>query len=401
MTSGTSARTTTHSERVDERWMRRAVELAERGWGRVSPNPLVGAILVKGGRAVGEGWHAEFGEEHAEIAALRDAGGGAADATLYVTLEPCAHRGKTPPCTDALVQASVRRVVVACRDPNGVAAGGVEALREAGVEVETDVEAEAAARLNAAFLWSHTHDTPFTTLKLALSLDARIAARPGERSTLTAERAVAAVHRLRAGHDALLVGRRTATTDDPLLTARGEPSPRRPPLRVVLDPDLRLDPEAALLRTLDAAPVLLLCAPDAEETRRRRLEALGARVAAVPRAAAADDVASEGGRLDLAGAWRRLREEGVRSLLVEGGGRVASSVLRGELAQRLHFLYAPLLFGSEGVEAFPDAPAAPRGRWRVVERRALDEDTAMVLEPQGLARRLAAGGASEDGGEGR
>lgn len=359
----------------DAAHMRRALDLAARGWGRVSPNPLVGAVAVKEGRVVGEGWHAEFGAPHAEAVALRRAGPEARGSTLYVTLEPCAHEGKTPACARAILASGVGRVVAACRDPHPEAAGGLEALREAGLEVEVGVEAAAAARLNAAFLWSHRRGTPFTTLKLALSLDARLAAAPGRSTSVTGREARREAHRLRAGHDAVLVGRRTAAVDDPRLTVREAAAPRRPPVRVVLDPDLRLSPGARLVRTADEAPVWVLAAPDAPVSRWEALEANGARVEAVAR--------GEHG-LDLEAAWRLLREAGIRSVLVEGGGEVASSVLEARLAQRLHLFYAPVLFGPEGVEAFPRVPGDGLGRWEVVARRALGRDTALVLEPPGL-----------------
>ncbi len=362
----------------DRRLMARAVALARRGWGAVSPNPLVGAVVARDGRVTGEGWHRAFGTEHAEVVALRAAGPAARGATIYLTLEPCAHAGKTPPCVEAVLASGVRRVVVATRDPNPRAGGGIERLRAAGVEVALGVGAAAACRANAAFLWRHARGLPFGALKLALSLDARIAERPGVRSAVSGPRAWREVHRLRAGHDAVLVGRRTASVDDPRLTARGEPAPRRPPIRVVLDPGLRLSPEAALVRTVDEAPTWVLASPDAPATTRRALEARGVRV--LPVEAAGPHA------LDPEAAWAALGGEGVQSVLVEGGGRVAASLLAAGLLQRLHLIYAPRLYGPEGVPAFPGLgpPGGeghpPGGGWRPVSRRALGRDTLLVLE---------------------
>lgn len=369
---------------VDDRHMRRALELASRGWGRTSPNPLVGAVVVREGRVVGEGFHAEFGDEHAEAAALRAAGEAARGATLYVTLEPCDHEGKTPPCTRAIVEAGVARVVYACADPDPHSGRGARRLREAGVEVrEGGVEETEARRLNAAYFWRHAQPgrPPFFALKLALSLDGRLAARPGTGTPVTGREAWTRVHRLRAGFDAILVGRGTAVVDDPALTARGEPVPRRPPARIVLDSDLWLPLESALVRTIEEAPLWVATSADADAVRRARLESRGVRVLETARAA--------GGGLDLRGLARRLGEEGVGSVLVEGGGEVASSFLRSGLLQRLYLFYAPVLFGPEGVPAFPEAPAAGRDEWRVAERAAFGDDTLLVLERTGLQVALA------------
>lgn len=376
----------------DARWMRRALRLAERGWGRVAPNPLAGAVVVRDGEAAGEGWHAEHGAPHAEAQALREAGDRARGATVYVTLEPCDHRGKTPPCTEALLDAGVARVVVGCRDPHPEAGGGVARLRESGVDVTVGVEGGEAARLNAPFLWRHAREAPFVTLKLALSLDARIAREAGTRSAVTGEEAWAFVHRQRAAHGAVLVGRRTAEVDDPRLTARGEVRPRRPPVRVVLDTRLRLDPGSALARTSGDAPVWVLCAPGPPAGRRSRLEEAGVRVLEV-------DEADEGPGLRPGAAAARLAEEGVGSVLVEGGGEVAASFLAAGRVQRMHLLYAPVVYGEDGVEGFPGLETE-RSAWTPVERAAHGRDTRVTLESRelrGLCRRL---GAEDDAGVG-
>src|SRR5688572_23259909 len=212
--------------------MRRALSLAHRGWGRTAPNPMVGAVVVRGDTVVGEGFHAEYGGPHAEVVALREAGERARGATVYVTLEPCAHHGKTPPCADALIAAGVARVVIAVNDPNPTARGGAARLRAAGIEVVAGVEREAACELNAPFFNALVSRRPWVTLKLALSREGAIA--PASRAThwLTGPEARAELHRLRAGFDAIAVGLGTVIADDPALTARGVPAPRVPPARV-------------------------------------------------------------------------------------------------------------------------------------------------------------------------
>lgn len=371
---------------ADRRHMRRALELARRGWGRVAPNPLVGAVALRDGEVVGEGWHAGPGAPHAEAAALEEAGEAARGSTVYVTLEPCTHHGRTPPCAGALVRAGVARVVVGCRDPHPEARGGLEVLREAGVEVAVGVAGREAARLNAPFLWRHAREPPFVTLKLALSLDARIARREGERSAVTGDAAWAHVHLLRAGHDAVLVGRRTAEVDDPRLTARGEREPATPPVRVVLDTELRLPPGSRLATSAGRAPLWVLCGPDPDPGRRSALEAAGARVVQVERG-------EEGRGLSPAAILGALADGGVGSVLVEGGGRVAASFLRDGCVQRMHLLYAPTLYGPDGVPGFPGV-TAEQGAWRPAERGSLGDDTLLVLESAALAElvdRLGAG----------
>jgi diaminohydroxyphosphoribosylaminopyrimidine deaminase/5-amino-6-(5-phosphoribosylamino)uracil reductase len=327
----------------DERYMRRAIELAERGWGQVAPNPLVGAVVVSDGQVVGEGFHARFGEEHAETVALREAGARAAGSTLYVNLEPCAHAGKTSACALAIGEAGVREVVVACRDPNPAAAGGLERLTAAGVRVRLGMEAAEACRLNAAFFWRMTQELPYVALKLAISIDGRIAAGPGLRTALTGEVAAEEVHRLRAGYDAILVGRGTVAADDPWLTARGAMAPRVPPVRVVLDTGFRLSPSSRLATTIDEAPVWVVGSSEADPERRRMVESAGARTSA---------------------------------LLGQG------------LVHRLHLLIAPRFLGDEGVPAFAGVPSSAGGDWVVSSRRRLGPDSMIVFESQEALERL-------------
>lgn len=354
--------------------MLRAAALARRGWGRVAPNPMVGAVLVRDENVVGEGWHAEFGRAHAEVAALEAAGSRAEGATLYVTLEPCTHTGKTPPCTPAVIAAGVRRVVIGCRDPDPRAGGGVEALRRAGLEVTVGVEGPACARLLAGYLWCRSGRAPFVALKLALSLDGALARERGRRTVITGPESDRWVQRLRAGFDAILVGRGTADVDDPRLTVRGETEPRQPPVRVVLDAGLSLSPAARVVATAADTPTWIVCGPEAPPERRSRLEETGVRVLEVPGGPAG---------VDTKAALGRLASEGVGTVLAEGGARVARSLLDGGSVQRLHLLYAPVLFGPGAPSGFGGAVAEP-GDWSVVEREPLGEDIHLALDSRAL-----------------
>ncbi len=350
--------------------MRRALELAERGWGGVHPNPMVGAVVVRDGENIGEGWHAVWGGPHAEIVALGNAGARARGATLYVSLEPCAHHGKTPPCTDAILYAGIGRVVFAARDPNPEAAGGGRVLETRGVHAEGGLLEADALRLNAAFRYAHERHAPWLALKLAVSLDGRIARRPGERTAVSGTEAAAWVQWLRAGFDALMVGATTARVDDPLLTVRGPVKPRRNPVRVVVDSAGRIEPHSALARTADsAAPVRVLAAEAASENAVEPPQGPDIRILTVSR-----------GRqgLDLAQGVDALWREGIRSILCEGGGRLGGSLLAGGLVNRIYLVVAPLALGVEGVPAFP---AGLPGRWAVTGTRPLGRDALVIMEP--------------------
>src|SRR5918999_2193963 len=289
--------------------MARALDLAWRGWGRVQPNPLVGAVVLKNGELVGEGWHPEFGDRHAEALALAGAGERARGATIVVTLEPCAHQGKQPPCTEAIIQSGIRRVVAALRDPNPIAAHGSERLREAGVEVEVGPLADVAAAQNAIFLHSLAPaGRPFVALKLATTLDGRIADGFGRSRWISGTEGREYVQWLRAGFDAIAIGGRTARLDDPSLTVRGPVQPRISPKRVVFDSVADLGPQLTLVRTAKEIPTVVVVSPAAELARVRRLEAAGVTVL---RSATLQD------------ALGCLRQLGIGSLLVEGGGQLA------------------------------------------------------------------------------
>lgn len=352
--------------------MRRALELAERGWGQVQPNPLVGAVIVREGQVVGSGYHARWGEPHAEVEALRDAGERARGAVLYVNLEPCHHAGKTGPCTREIQRAGVRRVVYALDDPNPTATGGGSWLREQGIEVETGVCREEAEELNAPHLVRHRKGRPFVALKYALSLDARLAERPGTETEVTGAEARREAHRLRAGHQAVMVGIGTVLSDDPALTVRHGEEPRTPPVRIVLDSALRLPETSQLARTAREVPVLAFAAPDASEGRARRLEDRGIDVVRVERA-------PDGPGLDLAAALVELSERDLHSVLCEGGARLGSSVLAAGIVDRFYLFIAPRLFGAPGPYAFDAARGQAPRDWKLIDRRSVGPDTLLVL----------------------
>jgi diaminohydroxyphosphoribosylaminopyrimidine deaminase/5-amino-6-(5-phosphoribosylamino)uracil reductase len=355
---------------VDGVWMRRALTLAEQGWGQTAPNPMVGAVVVREGAVVGEGWHTRYGAPHAEVEALRAAGERARGATLYVTLEPCNHYGQTPPCTDAILAAEVRRVVAAIEDPHPIARGGAERLRADGVEVTVGVEREAARELNASFFHALASDRPFVRLKLATSLDGAIADQSRQRGWLTGAAARREVHRLRAASDAVAVGIGTVLADDPLLTVRGVTPPRNVPLRVIFDTSARLPLDSKLVRTARETPVLVVCwAP--EPAHAAALEHAGVELL-------------HAGTLQQA--LRALRDRGVRSLLVEGGATLASSLVQEALVDRLIIFRAPLVLGTGALGAFSAlAPPTVDGarRWTIVERARLEDDEMTVYAPAG------------------
>ncbi|MGH7569752.1 MAG: bifunctional diaminohydroxyphosphoribosylaminopyrimidine deaminase/5-amino-6-(5-phosphoribosylamino)uracil reductase RibD [Gemmatimonadales bacterium] len=349
--------------------MRRALELALRGWGRVAPNPLVGAVVLGDGVPVAEGYHAEFGGPHAEVAALDAAGERARGATLVVTLEPCAHQGKTPPCTRAILAAGIQRVVAAVRDPNPAAKGGLDVLRREGVEVETGLLAEQAAALNAAFLFTRANpERPFVALKLATSIDGRIADAGGRSQWLSGPEARDHVHWLRAGFDAIAVGGTTALRDNPQLTVRRGVTPRKPPVRVVFDRRAMLNAGVTLVRTAQEVPTWVVASLEAPAANVAILEASGVRVF----------------RPDsLAAGLGMLREAGIDSLFCEGGGALGSRLLRDGLVDRLYWLQAPIWLGEQAILAFsgiPTVPLAEAPRWVPVERRTLGSDTLLVLD---------------------
>jgi diaminohydroxyphosphoribosylaminopyrimidine deaminase / 5-amino-6-(5-phosphoribosylamino)uracil reductase len=349
--------------------MARALDLAWRGWGRVQPNPLVGAVVLQQGELVGEGWHPEYGQRHAEAVALAGAGERARGATMVVTLEPCSHQGKQPPCTEAIIQSGIRRVVAAIPDPNPIAARGAERLREAGIEVELGPLAETASAQNAIFLHTVRPTTrPYVALKLATTIDGKIADSYGRSRWVSGPEAREYVQWLRAGFDAIVVGGRTARLDDPSLTVRGPIQPRTPPRRVVFDRAADLGPQLGLIRTAQEIPTVVVVSPAAEAARVKRLESAGVTIVR------ADSIT---------GALRALREAGIGSMLVEGGGQLAGALLAANAVDRYYWVQAPLWLGDTGVPALAGLPARDlehAERWRVVERRALGPDTLLVID---------------------
>jgi diaminohydroxyphosphoribosylaminopyrimidine deaminase/5-amino-6-(5-phosphoribosylamino)uracil reductase len=319
----------------DRRHMGRALELARRGEGHVEPNPMVGCVLVRDGQVVGEGWHQRFGGPHAEIEALTAAGPAARGSTVYVTLEPCSHTGKTPPCTQALIKASVERVVAACRDPNSQVSGcGMTELEAAGVKCHPSVLADDAADLIAPFAKLITTGRPWVIAKWAMTLDGKIATRTGDSRWISSELSRCRVHELRGRVDAIIVGRGTAEQDDPLLTAR-PPGPRTP-TRIVLDSQAALPLSCRLVATSREAPVLVAVSAAAPADRVRALADLGVEVWQSPAA-------------DPAGRWVALLDELGRrqmtNVLVEGGGRVFGSLLDAQSIDEVHAFIAPQIIG--------------------------------------------------------
>jgi diaminohydroxyphosphoribosylaminopyrimidine deaminase/5-amino-6-(5-phosphoribosylamino)uracil reductase len=347
--------------------MDRALMLAWRGWGRVSPNPMVGAVLLRDDQVIAEGYHAEFGGPHAEAAALA-ACSDARGATCVVNLEPCSHQGKTPPCAHALIAAGVRRVVMALSDPHPVAGGGSGVLQGAGVQVATGLRKEAAAALNAAFLWGFARpDRPFVALKMATSLDGFIADAQGRSRWISGPEAQDYVHWLRAGFDAIGVGRRTADTDDPQLTVRGPLAPRVAPRRVIFARSGRVREELTLVRTAGEVPTIVVTAPQYQAPTADRLGATGLQV-----------IGAEG----LTEALSDLRVGGIGSILIEGGSTIAAELLAHGLVDRLYWIQAPLWLGS-GMPAFgPREPIELDGAtpWVVTERRTLGRDSLLVVD---------------------
>lgn len=349
----------------DERIMSRALELAEQGRGWVEPNPLVGAVVVLDGRVVGEGWHQQFGGPHAEVHALASAGESARGATLYVTLEPCCHQGKTPPCTESILRAGIVRVVTAMTDPFPQVSGqGIARLREAGLLVAVGCGEQRARRLNAPYLKLLTTGRPYIHAKWAMTLDGKIATRTGDSRWISNESSRRVVHDLRGKMDAILVGIGTVLADDPLLTAR--PLGPRNATRIVLDTNLRLPLECQLVRTARAAPVLVATASG---ERADAYQCLGCEVLVCR---------SERGQIVLADLLEELGRRRMTNLLVEGGARVFGSFLDAREIDEVHAFVAPKLAGGErglsplsglGVDRIGEAIALSR-----IEAKTLDGD---------------------------
>jgi diaminohydroxyphosphoribosylaminopyrimidine deaminase/5-amino-6-(5-phosphoribosylamino)uracil reductase len=342
---------------VDQGHLRRALELADRGRGQVSPNPLVGAVVVRDGQVIGEGFHAELGGLHAERAALADCQSRGKDptgATMYVTLEPCAHQGRQPPCVEAVLEAGIARVVIASDDPSEKASGrGPEILRDGGVEVAfaTGAEAAAARLLNQPFRKHARTGLPLVTLKLAISLDGRTTTAPGDSPWISGEPSRTLVHRWRAESDAIAAGIGTVLADDPLLTARTAGT-KRQPLRVVFDSQARLPLDSQLLATLDRSPVLLVIAPDADPARTTALESAGAEILIAAGATPADRITA---------ALTDLGHRNITSLFLEGGRTLASAFQAADQLDETRTFVAPILLGTGPADSAASRAGDPGG----------------------------------------
>ena len=344
----------------DRRYLAACLDLARLGEGETSPNPMVGALLVKEGRILAQGYHRRAGDPHAEVEALESAGGEARGCTLYVNLEPCVHQGRTPPCTEAIILAGVAEVVACMTDPDPrVNGGGFRRLREAGVKVRSGILEGEALRFNEKFVKFVTRGVPFVVLKAAMTLDGRIAAASGESRWITSEEARCEAQRIRYQNDAILVGINTVLSDDPLLTARHGPG--KPLLRAVLDSGLRIPPSARLLSNADGGRTVVYTLPGGSPAARERLRRRpGVEVAEV-----------EGGPGALL--WRSVLEDlgrrQVGSVLVEGGGRVLGSALAAGAGDRIALFVAPRILGETGMPAFAGgsvkslAEAVPVREW--------------------------------------
>ncbi len=328
------------------KWMSRALGLAAQGGGHVEPNPMVGCVIVQRGQIVGEGWHPKFGASHAEIVALKAAGDAANGATAYVTLEPCCHQGKTGPCTQALIKAGIKKVLVGCSDPNPAVSGkGIAELREAGIDVQENVEHQKAVDLIAPFTKLVTQGLPWVIAKWAMTLDGKLATHTGSSQWISGEASREVVHKVRGVVDAILVGRRTAEADDPLLTAR--PAGPRPALRIVLDSSASLSSTSRLAQSASAPSLLIAVTESAPAQRCQRLQELGAEVFVLT----GDDRLAQMRSL-LAELGRRK----LTNLLVEGGAKVFGTLLDMRAIDEVHAFIAPKLIGGQS------APAAIGGQ---------------------------------------
>jgi diaminohydroxyphosphoribosylaminopyrimidine deaminase/5-amino-6-(5-phosphoribosylamino)uracil reductase len=346
--------------------MRRALTLAQQGWGKTAPNPIVGAVVVRDDVVVGDGYHAAYGEPHAEVIALKAAGERARGSTMYVTLEPCNHFGKTPPCTESILEARVQRVVIAAADPTALAGGGAGHLADYGVQVDFSVEEAPARELNAAFFFAAANSRrPWVTLKLALSTDEKMNDPSGQRRWISNEMSRKEVQRLRAGVDAIAVGLGTVRADDPELTARGTIRPRVAPVRVVFDRNAETPIEANLVRTAKQTPTMIF----AHHPPVGRLAALYN--------AGVDVFEAE----DLPAALQALRGFEVHHLMVEGGARVAQDFLRQDLVDRLVIFQSPITLGNDALSPFDGLPEDFReklAKKSVVRRAEFGEDVMTV-----------------------
>ena len=321
-----------------EFFMKKALALAKKGQGYTSPNPMVGAVIVKDGEVKGKGYHRVAGQAHAEVNAIADAGTQAKGATLYVNLEPCNHTGRTPPCTRKIIEAGIKRVVVALKDPNTIAGGGSVFLKQNGIDVITGVCENQAARLNEAFLKYVATKGPFVTIKCAATLDGHIATRSGDSKWVTGEKARRYVHRLRHAVDAILVGIGTIRADNPNLTTRLDSKKGADPVRIVLDTRLSISPDARILKLDSNSDTILVTGNTVSEAKKKKVEKKGVRLIAQP---------VKNGQIEMNPLMVQLGSMGITSLLVEGGSRVIASAFRSGIVDKALFFYAPKILGGD------------------------------------------------------
>ncbi len=323
---------------LDEKYVALALELAEKGRGKVEPNPMVGAVLVKNGEIVGKGYHQVFGGPHAEIHAINEGGENCKGSTLYVSMEPCAHYGKTAPCVDAIIRAGIGRVVTTVIDPNPLTTGkGIQKLKEAGIEVCLGIMESRAKRLNAPFFKLMQKGLPYVTVKWAMSLDGKIAARTGDSRWITSEESRIYVHKIRGQMDGILVGINTVLRDDPLLTCRLEGG--RSPKRIIIDSNASLPLNSRLLTTITESEIIVAVRENAQSAQVKRLEQLGC------------TIIRTGGmydRVNLQDLFRRLGEMKLTNILVEGGSRIITSMIKGRFTDKVIVFIAPIIVGGEG-----------------------------------------------------
>ncbi len=359
----------------DGKYMKRVLRLARKGMGNTSPNPMVGAVLVKNGRIIGEGYHHHFGGTHAEILALtglrkRDTSG----STLYVNLEPCCHHGKTPPCIDPILESGIARVVIGTVDPNPKVNGkSIEKLKATGIEVTVGVLENACRELNFGYLHHIRTGIPWVTVKIAQSLDGRIADSTGRSRWITSDASRKAVHKLRAAHDAVLMGVNTVVIDNPQLTVRHVRGPN--PHRIIIDPKLRIPTDAALFDIADSNAPWIVTSPEADTQRKTELESTGAKIITVD---------TRNGKFPWELILQCLGKNGITSVLVEGGSTVFTGLLREVTVNRLVICMAPILLGGDALPALHDMGIGSLDsafRYRITRQRRLGDDLWMELEP--------------------
>ncbi len=362
---------------ADDRFMWMALDLARQGRGRTNPNPMVGAVAVQGAEVVGSGYHKAVGTPHAEIIALEKAGEKANGATLYINLEPCNHHGRTGPCTEAIIRAGISRVVIAMRDPNPLVSGsGIARLQEAGIKIREGVLGQKACHLNETFIKYITTKMPYISVKIAMSLDGKIATSTGESHWITGEKARQFVHRLRDHTDVIMVGIETVLKDNPRLTTRLESGAGRDPIRVIVDSSARLPLDAKVIESGSAAKTIVAVTAKAPPDKCRVLKAKGVEILELP---------EDGGRVDLTSLMGELAARGLSAVLVEGGGTLNYSMLEQGLVDKLFIFIAPLIIGGqESPTAFSGSGISDLGQvWTVegMEMKQFDRDLLLIGYP--------------------